>query len=278
MVGWGTGDFFIQRCVRHIGVVKTLFYIALVGAVALFPFVVHGLPALWNDPLSLLLVILASTTMLFVGLFDFEALKEGKLSVVEPVISMELPITIALAIIFLGERLTAIQTLLMVTIFAGVLATVTTHRFQLHYHRRIMERGVTYAGLAAISLALTNVIVGFSSRVSSPLMTIWALDAGLVMICLVYLVFDGEIHTVMHDWRKRPREILLASIIDNAAWIFYAISTSLIPVSISNTINESYVAIAALLGIVVNHERLKIHQKIGVAVALGGVATLAAIS
>mgnify|MGYP001619162314 CR=1 FL=1 len=197
---------------------------------------------------------------------------------VEPVVSIELPITIGLAIIFLGERLTGLQGVLMVAIFAGVLSVVTTHRFQLHYHRRMMERGVIYAGLAGISLALTNVIVGFSSRLSSPLLTIWAIDAVLTALCLVYLLVDGEFRTLAHDWRKRPTEILLAGVIDNAAWVFYAISTVYISVSVSNAINESYVALAALLGVIVNRERLKRHQKWGIVVALAGVIVLASIS
>jgi len=59
--------------------------------------------------------------------------------------------------------------------------------------------------------------------------------------------------------------------------IFFAASMSLIPIAIAVSISESYVALAAILGILVNKERLMKHQKIGLVISIASVILLSAL-
>ncbi len=92
LFSWGFADFFIQKTARIIGSWKALFFIGIAGAVGLFPFVVGGLSSLSNN--NLLLLLLLGVVGIFGALFDFEALRQGKIAIVEPITGLELPITV----------------------------------------------------------------------------------------------------------------------------------------------------------------------------------------
>ena len=52
-------------------------------------------------------------------------------------------------------------------------------------------------------------------------------------------------------------------ILDNIAWIAFAWAMTLAPIGIVVALSESYIIIAVLLGMFVNREFLRKHQKIG---------------
>ena len=92
LVSWGFGDFFIQKTTRVVGSWNVLFFIGIVGLIGLFPFVKNDLASLNNS--NLLLLGLLGVVVVFAALFDFEALRQGKIAIVEPIIGLELPITV----------------------------------------------------------------------------------------------------------------------------------------------------------------------------------------
>ena len=67
-------------------------------------------------------------------------------------------------------------------------------------------------------------------------------------------------------------------LIDNGAWLAYSYSTLYIPITIATSISESYIALAALLGLVFNGEKLRRHQFIGLFLAIISAVILAAIT
>ena len=113
---WGFGDFFIQRTARVIGVWKALFFIGGTGAVFLLPFVIKDLPLLNVQSVFLLLGVTFIVTI--ASLFDFEALVQGKISIIDPLISLELPLTVGLSIFWANEQLDTTQFVLVVMVFA----------------------------------------------------------------------------------------------------------------------------------------------------------------
>lgn len=52
---------------------------------------------------------------------------------------------------------------------------------------------------------------------------------------------------------------------------------SLIPISVATTVSESYIALSVLAGIYINHERVRLHQKLGIAITVVGVVVLTAL-
>jgi drug/metabolite transporter (DMT)-like permease len=279
LVAWGFGDFFIQRSVRAVGIWKSLLLIDAVGIIALFPFVVDELGALFANSFHLGLLILASIVILLTALAEFESLRRGKLAIVEPILSLELPLTVLLAIVVWGERVALPQLILAGVAFFGITLAVTEHHTHLHYHRRIkVEKGVIFAGLGAIGMGIFNFLVGVGSQEISPLMTIWFTNILTVAFTFFYLQRRGELHKLFHDFRQHIGILASVCVLDNLAWISFAVATTFIPIAIATTLSESYVALAVLLGVFANKERLRWHQIVGVVVTLASVIFLSAIS
>ena len=98
MVCWGVGDFYIQRSTKKFGDWESLFVISLTGSIIIVPFIYKDLDSIYNLFRNNY-YILTTTASLFLltALIYCEALKKGKLSVVEPLGALELPIVGLLA-------------------------------------------------------------------------------------------------------------------------------------------------------------------------------------
>lgn len=276
LVAWGFGDFFIQKTVRALNSWKALFFIATAGMIGIFPFVRGEFSSL--NPRNLILLGLAGVAMIIAALFDFEALRKGKIAVIEPVLGLELPIVVALGVTLGKDFLTNLQILLIFLVFIGLILAVTQSRPNQNYRRKILERGVVLAGFAAVTMALTNFLVGISSRGASPLMTIWFAHTLLAVTSGVAIFFRGEIRQLFSDIKKYPGIISGQSIFDNLAWIAFGFATTYIPISIATTISESYIALAVFLGLFANKEKLNYHQIAGIFFAVAGIITLSYFS
>jgi drug/metabolite transporter (DMT)-like permease len=275
LLSWGIGDFFIQKTCRVLGSWKALFLIGIVGTIILLPFVKNDIGPVFSHWSNILLLLTTGLVVLTAALFDFEALRQGKIAIIEPVISLELPVTIALSVVIGKERLTPTQYLLAFVIFLGVMLAITEHHSRLHYHKRIFEKGVIIATLGAIGMALTNFLMGVSSQQISPLFAVWFTWTFFTCFCLLYLILKGEVLNTLREAVKNYKIVLLQGILDTGAWLFYSFAITLIPISITTAISESYVALAAVLGVFVNKEKLKRHQIVGIILAITSVVILA---
>jgi len=89
MICWGFGDFFIQRCTRKIGNLESLAYIGIIGTLLLIPFIIKDFDLIFSSSNLFLLLGLGIITFI-AAILDFEALKEGKLSVIDVLLEIEL--------------------------------------------------------------------------------------------------------------------------------------------------------------------------------------------
>jgi drug/metabolite transporter (DMT)-like permease len=276
LVSWGFGDFFIQKTVRALNSWKALFFICTTAMVGLFPFIRGSLSSLGARDFWLL--GLAGTAMLVAAIFDFEALRKGKIAVVEPILGLELPIVVALGVTLGGDFLTSLQILLITLVCIGIILAATKRRPRESIRREIVEKGVILASLAAITMALTNFLVGVSSQGVSPLITIWFAHSLLAVVSGLVLLLRGDLKNIFADFKKYPGPIIGQSIFDNLAWVAFAFAATLIPISIATTISESYIALAVFLGLFANKEKLRCHQLIGAFFAIAGIITLSYFS
>jgi len=92
----------IQKSARKVGDWETLLVISLAAMICLFPFIYHDIHLIFLPPniFVLLGVVVIFFTM---SLLNFESLKEGKISVVEPIFTLEVPVAVFLAFILFRE-------------------------------------------------------------------------------------------------------------------------------------------------------------------------------
>jgi len=276
LASWGIGDFLIQRSTRTFGDWVTLFYITAFATVVLFPFVWRDLGTLFSSQPYLALFLVAGVAMTIGALFDFEALRVGKISVIEPIYAFEVAITAFLAAALIGEQLTVLQASLVILLIIGTFLVATKH-WQ-HFRGIHRERGAWYAAIAAVGIGTANFVVGVGARETNPLLINWFVGVFIAAVTFVYLAANRRLGEIATGWRAHQRLILGVSFFDNAAWVAFAYSMLSIPIAVATAISEGYIAFAALLGIVVNREKLELHQKVGLALAVLAAVTLAAVT
>jgi drug/metabolite transporter (DMT)-like permease len=260
LVLWGVGDFLIQRSVRKFGDWMMIFYIDLVGVIMFTPFVIHTIVPTLLNPTNLLVLIIASIVLLIASVVDFESLKEGKISVVEPIFAFEVPVTAVLSYFVIKEAISLNEIMLIVLLIVGI-ALVSTKSWR---HLKIrMEKGVFLAILTTIAMGASNFIFGFGGRQTDPWIINWFTSVFLALAAFIYLVANRQFGMIRNDWRNNKSLIMQVSIYDNLAWLFFTYSFLYIPITISTGISESYVALAAFLGLIFNKEKLGYHQWVG---------------
>ncbi len=276
LVCWGFGDFYIQRATRKIGDWEALFVIVLFGAIALTPFIYKDLEFLFSLHDNTFLILTGvSVVLLIAALLDFEALKKGKIAIAEPLLALEVPITAVLAVFLINEGLGLLEIFFIAILLIGlVLVSLRSH----HLKRKIwLEKGALLMVSGAVLMGIANFMYGFASRITNPLLTNWFIDVFVSVICIFYLMSNGRVKGLGKDISRNKKVVLFTAIFDNLAWIFFAFSVTFIPITIALSISESYIALAALLGLLVNKEILMKHQKIGLITALGSAIALSLI-
>jgi uncharacterized membrane protein len=272
MLCWGFGDFMIQRSTRKVGDWETLFAITLFGSAVLLPFTYRNIPALLSNPTGLLVLSGCAVILFGAALLDFEALRIGKLSVVEPIWSFEIPAAALLALLVIGEQLSLIQSSLIGLLIVGLVLVSFKGRLSA---KMLLEKGVRLAFVAALAMGTANFLMGWGARETDPLMVNFFVNVFIAVGSGVYLAATGKFRKMLHDLRVHRSLLLPMSVLDNAAWVAFAFAMTLVPIGVAVALSESYIIVAVLLGIFVNRERLYTHQKFGLIAALAAALVLA---
>jgi len=264
MLSWGIGDFLIQKSTRKVGDIESLAFIGIIGALMILPFAISDFHLLFSLPNLILLVALGIITFI-AALFDFEALKEGKLSIIDVIIELELPITIFLGFIFFKDTLSLFQVLIISFIFLGIVL-IATKSFS-HWKIRL-QKGILMALVAAIGMGVINFLTAASSKKISPLMAVWFPWLIFSVLCLFFIWKREGFSKFVKHGKKFKWLVLAMGIFDTLAWIFYAFAVFKEEISIITAITESYPAIALFLGVWINKEKIKWYQWLGAFLAL----------
>ncbi len=266
MLFWGIGDFFIQRSTRKIGDTESLAFISIIGALGLFPFVLPELSTLFTIP-NIALLSFIGVIGFVVAMINLEALKEGKLSVIDVILEIELPITAVLGFMFFRESISLILIAIISIIFIGIVL-ISVDSFSLKRNSKKIEKGILLAVITAAGMALVNFLTAFGSKEISPLMVIWL---PWVVIAIISLFFIGRregFKRLFHNGLRFKRIILVMGVLDTLAWLSYAVALAENGLAITTAITESYPAIAIFLGVWLNREKILPHQYAGAALAL----------
>ncbi len=274
LLSWGVGDFLIQRSARKVGGWEALFFITALATVVLLPFVWHELPSLGTFRSTLFLLVLASLVIVFAAYFNFEALREGKISVIEPVFAFEVPLTAILAGIIIHERLNGVQMFLVAMVVIGIFL-VSTQSFR-SFRSVAWEKGIWFAIIGTLGMGASNFLFGLGARQTSPLMINWFTSASMAVISFIIIVSRSGIAPILDGFRRHRALVLNMGIFDNLAWVAYSYATLFIPIAIATSISESYIALAALFGLSFNKEKLQKHQKAGLVITVIAAVVLAA--
>ena len=217
MLCWGVGDFLIQRTTRKIGDVETLAWIGVIGSIGLLPFVILEFSLITTWAQAGVLGILGLVTF-FTALANFEALKKGKLSVIEIVMTLELPVTILLAMFLFQERLTLAQGGAVLLVFFGVILIATEKFSHMKDMLKGLEKGVLLAIFGAVGMGVINFLTGTSAKAVSPLLAIWVPWVIFTILCVVVIeTRRGGVKTFRSHWQQHRWLIVAMGVFDTLA-------------------------------------------------------------
>jgi len=276
IISWGVGDFLIQKSARRFGDWLAMFFITAFATVALTPLIIKDLPTLLDNSQGLIILMLSSFVILVAGLLDFEALKKGKISVVEPIYTLEIIITTTLAWFLIGEKLSWIELVLIGLVVTGIFL-ISTKRFG-DWSLKKIEKGVFLAISATILMGGVNFLFGFGSRLTNPLMMNWFTSVFITIVTGCYLIYHNQLKSLTTHWRDHKKLIFGAGLFDIMAWVSYSYSMLYLPIAIATGITETYVILASILGIIFNKEKLKKHQWVGFFITIVSAISLAFIA
>jgi len=266
MFCWGIGDFMIQKNVRKEGRTEALLFIGLIALIGLVPFVWKDIPSLLYTPNLILIVSLGVLTFI-AAMLNFEALREGKISVVEVVFEIELIVTLLLSTLIFHEKLSSAQWLVISFIFIGIiLMAVKSHH--LKNPRKFLEKGAIIGFFGALFMGSVNFLTASSARTISPIMAVWGPALVFSILCLIRISRREGFQKTKKNLSKFRYIILLMGLADLLAWVFYAFATSSNKVGIITAITESYPAVCLILGLWINKEKINVHQYLGAGLAL----------
>ncbi len=132
-----------------------------------------------------------------------------------------------------------------------------------------------FALIATAGMGTANFLFGYAAREVDPLMINWFTSAFMMIATLLYLIGTARMHRMYYHVRHNTRLILGVGAVDNMAWVAYAWSTLHLPIGIATAFSETYIVLAAFLGVTFNRERLQAHQIVGFLVAIISVLILA---
>jgi len=275
-LSWGLADYSAAMASRRIGSMRVVlgFHVVATVVVALAVLASGEAGRLADaDPLdfALLGAVGCGSYLAF-----YRALAIGPISVVSPIVSGYAAVTVVLAIALLGDRPSIGQTLAILVAMLGVVLA-SSDLAQLRSQHRPPLAGIGFA-LAAMALLGGFVFgVAYHSEALGWLVPIFLARACTTIFLLLVAARTGEL-----DVPDRSPSLLgtiaVLALLDTGGYVAFNLGVRYADTSIVATASAPYAVIPIVMGVAVLHERPAPVQWLGVALVLGGLVLLGAVS
>lgn len=264
-LAWGLADFGGGVAARRLPVVAVVGWSQAAGLVAVGAAVV--VTGAWDGGLGWLPWAVAAGALGAIGLVSFySALAGGTMGVVAPIAALGVVIPV-LAGLLAGERPGWLQAVGMaVAVFGAVAASGP------ELSGGAGTRSVLLAAVAGVCFGLVQLALARGAE-HSALLTLFGMRATSVLGFAVTAVVLGTAGGV--GLRALPL-LVGVGVLDAAANFFYAVAASRGLLSLVSVLGSLYPVVTVALAAVVLRERMLVVQRVGVALALGGVVAIAA--
>ena len=202
----------------------------------------------------------------------FKALQLGPVAIVSPVSSSYAVVTVLLAVIFLGERLSAGQSIGIAATMVGVaLASLSLRDFRAG--SRLIGTGVHLALFSSIGFGALAYAVGAISQDLGWFIPVYGLNLITVGILTPAALFRRELH-----WRHLTRVLLggivLIGTLDAVSFFAFTRGSEVGIISIVVAASAAHAGVPVVGGLLILKERLTANQALGLALLVGGVLAL----
>jgi len=271
-LGWGLTDFFGALAGRRIGAISAVVAGQLLSAVSITVVLIATGESLEPLRADIWLVVLNGAVAAFAYSTHYKALELGPVAVVSPIGAGYAVVGVALAVLILGERPTALALTGAGIAVVGV-ALVSTDLKKLRQGIENRLPGLPWSVVAAISFGIAGFLLGWISDRAGWIPGLWGSRvAQMVFFLPLVVVFRQELSRVRLGFGLWIA--LLAGAGDILGVVMFSAGSERGLNSIVLAASAVFPLIAVTLSVIVFKEKLVANQLAGIALVVGGLLLL----
>ncbi|MBI4173530.1 MAG: DMT family transporter [Candidatus Aenigmarchaeota archaeon] len=266
MLSWGISDFIAASLARRNSSMQTFFWTQLVslGLFILTFLAFFSMPALAAETLGLIAIITVVRIAAFLAFY--QGLRDGKIGVVSVLTNSWPAATVILALLFLGESLTAAQALAIMLVMAGA----TTVSFQVK-GKGSVSLGARYGLFALAAFGIYFAAIGLLTKQIN-----WFIPVLLIKLVQAPLLatYAKQTKKVLAFPRSAWRLVLVIGFLETVGFYSYGLGITNEYTAVIAPMMAGIPVITLLLARAFFRESLSKMQKIGIIAALAGLVLL----
>jgi transporter family protein len=270
MFGWGIYDFLGGVFAKQIGSFKSLFWSQLAGLISIFLLAIVFRSSV-NAPVLVMILSLIAAILYSAGyLFFFKGFELGNMSIIAATMNLWAVFTMLFAFMFMGQRLSALQTLgVVMIIFGATLASlnwseITNQRFQL-------SAGVKEAVFGAFFFGIFwNVSEIISEKVGWLLTTLF-IKFGIIVFLIIFSLLAKQKIGLAKISTKTKTIILLMGVIEAGAVALVNYGLAIGDAILITPIASALSIVTITLAIIFLKDKVTKIQGLGIVTAIVGI-------
>jgi len=216
MFGWGIYDFLGGVFAKQIGSFKSLLWSQLAGLISIFLLAIIFKSSV-NIPILVIILSPIAAILYSAGyLFFFKGFEIGNVSIIAATMNLWAVFTMLFAFTFMGQRLSAIQTLGVVMIIFGA-ALASLNWSEIRNQRFQLSAGVKEAVFGAFFFGVFWNVSEILSEIVGWLLTTLFIKFGIILFLLIFSLLAKQKICLTKTSMKTKYIILLMGIIEAGA-------------------------------------------------------------
>jgi drug/metabolite transporter (DMT)-like permease len=270
MFGWGIYDFLGGVFAKQIGSFKSLFWSQLAGLISIFLLAIVFKSSV-NIPVLVIILSLIAAILYSAGyLFFFKGFEMGNVSIIAATMNLWAVFTMLFAFMFMGQRLSAFQTLgVLMIIFGATLASlnwskIRNQRFQLSV-------GVKQAVFGAFFFGIFWNISEIISEEVGWLLTTLFIKFGIILFLLIFSLLVKQGIGLTRIFTKTKYIILLMGVIEAGAVALVNYGLTIGDAILITPIASALSIVTITLAIIILKDKVTKIQGLGIVTAIVGI-------
>ena len=270
MFGWGLYDFLGGVFAKQIGSFKSLFWSQLAGLISIFLLAIVFRSRV-NTPVLVIILSLIAAILYSAGyLFFFKGFELGNVSIIAATMNLWTVFTMLFAFMFMGQRLSVLQTLgVLMIIFGATLASlnwseIKNQKFQL-------SAGVKEAVFGAFFFGVFwNVSEIISEKIGWLLTTLF-IKFGIILFLLIFSLLVKQGIGLTKTSTKTKTIILLMGVIETGAVALVNYGLTIGDAILITPIASALSIVTITLAIIFLKDKVTKFQGLGIITAIVGI-------
>lgn len=275
-IGWGSGDVFgglVSRKIKGYSAAFWLFIFTFLMSSLLVPFFWNEIKLISLSMFFLIIILNLFGTIPMIALY--EGLRVGNASLVGTITASFAALTVIFSVIFLGDRLSLLQTIPIIIIFIGlILSSLNLKSFNIK--NILTDKGIIYGLIAMFSWGIYYTFIRIPIREIG-----WFWPSYFCFVSIPLILIYMRFKKIKLQKLSNPKIFLfsfLSSLFTSGAAYAYNFAVMKGQTAIVAPIAGSYPVFFVILSRLIFKDKITKQQFIGIVIALLGIVSLSFLS